>query len=305
MSRRRLPSLNALRAFEAAARLMSYKAAAEELCVSQSAISHQVKGLEDSLGVQLFLRRVRAVELTAAGRLYLPVLSLAFDSIAEGTARLSQGRSDTVLTLQAYSTFTMRWLLPRLAGFQRDNPGFRVHLHTAQTDPQFLQSDIDAAIIVGQPSQAGVHYELMFGAELFPVCSPAYLALHPELREPADLLRQELLQVYPSPDDWQVWFRAYGLAVPPQPAGLRFESYDVALASAVRGIGVALGQQPYMERDLKAGTLLELFPGRRVLNPNQWLLACRVSSRDEPKFLAFRDWLLAEIAADESLPPAR
>lgn len=305
MTRRRMPSLNALRAFEAAARLMSHKAAAEELCVSQSAISHQVKALEDSLGVQFFVRRVRAVELTAAGRLYLPVLSIAFDSIAEGTARLSQGRSDPVLTLQAYSTFTMRWLLPRLSGFHRDNPGFRVHLHTAQADPQFLQSDIDAAIIVGQPSQAGVHYELMFDAELFPVCSPAYLALHPELREPADLLGQELLQVYPSPDDWQVWFRAHGLAVPPQPAGLRFESYDVALASAVRGIGVALGQQPYMERDLKAGTLLELFPGRRVVNPNHWLLACRVSSHDEPKFLAFSDWLLAEIAADESLPPAR
>ena len=284
---------------------MSYKAAADELCVSQSAISHQVKGLEDSLGVQLFVRRVRAIELTAAGRLYLPVLSLAFDSIAEGTARLSHGRSDTVLTLQAYSTFTMRWLLPRLSGFQRDNPGFRVHLHTAQTDAQFLQSDIDAAIMVGQPSQAGVHYELMFGAELFPVCSPAYLAEHPELREPADLLRQELLQVYPSPADWQVWFHAHGLTVPPQPAGLRFESYDVALASAVRGIGVALGQQPYMERDLKAGTLLELFPGRRVVNPNRWLLACRALSREEPKVVAFRDWLLAEIAADQSLAGVR
>ncbi len=93
--------------------------------------------------------------------------------------------------------------------------------------------------------------------------------------------------------------------VPPQPAGLRFESYDVALASAVRGIGVALGQQPYMERDLKAGTLLELFPGRRVVNPNHWLLACRISCREESKFLAFRDWLLQEIAADESLAALR
>jgi LysR family glycine cleavage system transcriptional activator len=303
--RRRLPSLNALRAFEAAARHMSYKAAAEELCVSQSAVSHQVKGLEDALGITLFVRKVRGLELTAAGKLYMPVLSVAFDGIAEGTARLLQGRSDSVLTLQVYSTFTMRWLLPRLSRFQEACPGFRVHLHTAQQDPQFSQADIDAAIIIGQPEQPGVHYEPLFVCELFPVCSPAYLADHPELREPADLAGQDLLQVYPSADDWPAWFRAHCLDVPPQPAGLRFESYDVALASAVRGIGVALGQQPYMERDLKAGTLVEVFPGKRVTNPNRWFLACRNEMRVQAKFLAFARWLLAEVAADESLAGLR
>jgi LysR family glycine cleavage system transcriptional activator len=284
---------------------MSYKAAAEELCVSQSAVSHQVKGLEDALGIALFVRRVRGLELTAAGRLYQPVLSVAFDGIAEGTARLLQGRSDGVLTLQVYSTFTMRWLLPRLSRFQESCPGFRVHLHTAQQDPQFAQADVDAAIIIGQPLQQGVHYQPLFDCELFPVCSPAYLVDHPELRTPADLAGQELLQVYPSPDDWPEWFRAHGLEVPPQPAGLRFESYDVALASAVRGIGVALGQQPYMERDLKAGTLVELFPGTRVPNPNRWLLACRAEMQTLPKFTSFSHWLLAEIAADESLAGLR
>ena len=299
--RRRLPSLNALRAFEAAARHMSYKAAAEELCVSQSAVSHQVKGLEDALGVTLFVRKVRGLELTSVGKLYLPVLTVAFDGIAEGTARLLQGRSAGVLTLQVYSTFTMRWLLPRLSRFQESCPGYRVHLHTAQQDPQFAQADIDAAIIIGQPVQQGVHYLPLFDCELFPVCSPAYLADHPELRAPADLAGLDLLQVYPSPDDWPAWFRAHGLEVPPQPAGLRFESYDVALASAVRGIGVALGQQPYMERDLRAGTLVELFPGKRVPNPNRWFLACRTEMRGQQKFAAFARWLQAEIAADDSL----
>ena len=282
---------------------MSYKTAAEELCVSQSAVSHQVKGLEDALGVTLFVRKVRGLELTAAGRLYLPVLSVAFDGIAEGTARLLQGRSDGVLTLQVYSTFTMRWLLPRLSRFQEACPGFRVHLHTAQQDPDFAQADIDAAIVIGQPRRSGVHYEPLFGCELFPVCSPAYLADHPELRAPADLAGQDLLHVYPSPDDWPVWFSAHALAVPPQPAGLRFESYDVALASAVRGIGVALGMQPYMERDLKAGTLVEVFPGKRVTNPNRWFLACRNDMRAQGKFGSFARWLHAEIAADESLWP--
>ncbi len=145
--RKRLPSLNALRAFETAARHMSFKGAAEELCVSQSAVSHQVKGLEETLGISLFARRTRGVELTRKGKMYYPMLRGAFESIAEATDMILEERSVSVLTLQVYSTFTIRWLLPRLARFQNSQKDVQIRLHTAQADVSFEQNDVDAAII--------------------------------------------------------------------------------------------------------------------------------------------------------------
>lgn len=306
-SRGRLPPLNALRAFEAAARHLSFKMAAEELSVSQSAISHQIKGLEEYLGFRLFTRGTRSVELTRRGKLYYPVLRNAFDAIAEGTALVLEKNLTHVLTLQVYSTFTIRWLLPRLASFQAQSPDIQVRLTTAQSDVDFEHDDVDAAIMIGQPDNPSLNYTYLFDAELFPVCSPLYFKkLNPSggpdsAPGPQALEPQQILQVYPSPDDWREWLDAQGMASLSTNEGLQLESYDVALKSAAQGMGIALGQQPYVADDLAQGLLLEVFPGLRVKNPHSWFFACRQEKSDQPRLRAFRGWLLKQIAADTEL----
>jgi len=300
-NRNRLPPLNALRVFEAAARHLSFKAAAEELHVSQSAISHQVKQLEEYLNLHLFVRKTRSVELTPKGKLYYPLLRDAFDRIVEGTKLIEEDQSDAIVTLHVYSTFTIRWLLPRLNGFQELHPNIAIRLHTAQADVNFSQTDLDASIMIGQPNNEELHYEPLFGCELFPVCSPGFLAKSNQLASPDDLTNSDLLHVFPSPLDWRVWLQANNVDHLKPEAGLQFESYDVALSSAAQGMGVALGQQPYVEKDLASGLLIELFPGKRISNPNQWFFVCRKERLDMPKMRVFVDWLKTEIKNDPTL----
>jgi LysR family glycine cleavage system transcriptional activator len=300
-SKRRLPSLNALRSFEAAARHLSFKDAASELNVSQSAVSHQIKALEEFLGLLLFERKTRAVALTRKGRLYYPILRNAFDSMAEGTEILLQGQSIAILTLQVYSTFTIRWLLPRLARFQENHTDVQIRLQTAQSDVNFAQDDVDAAIMIGQPTTATLHYDHLFDCQLYPVCSPKYLQKHGPIESPEQLASHPLIQVYPSSEDWYHWLDGQDVVNLNPNSGLQLESYDVALSSAAQGIGVALGLQPYTSRDFRNGTLVEIFPELRIANPNSWYLACRAEKRHIPKIEIFRDWLLNEVAADELL----
>jgi LysR family glycine cleavage system transcriptional activator len=299
--KKRLPSLNALHAFEVAARHMSLKAAAEELNVSQSAVSHQIKGLEEALGITLFIRRTRGVELTRKGKIYYPILRSAFESIAEGTQLILEEKSVSTLTLQVYSTFTIRWLLPRLARFQDSQKDIQIRLHTAQTDVNFDQNDVDAAIMIGQPDKKALHYDYLFSCELSPVCSPGFLEKHGPLQSPADLTGHTLLQVYPSANDWRVWLDACGAGQINPDSGLQLESYDVALSTAAQGIGIALGQQPYISRDLQTGTLVEMFPEQRVTNPNHWYLVCRKEKSHQRKLTVFSDWLLDQIQQDDTL----
>ncbi len=300
--RRRLPPLNALRAFEAAARHQSFKDAAEELAVSQSAVSHQIKALEDYLDASLFTRKTRAVVLTRKGKLLYPILRNAFDSIWEGTQMLLEESSVSVLTLHVYSTFTMRWLLPRLPRFQDAHPNIQVRLHTSQADVNFAQEDIDAAIMVGQPTDSNLHYDYLFDCELFPVCSPGYIAKNGAISTPGELANHPILQVYPSAGDWYVWLEGNEVTGVSPDSGLQLESYDVALSSAVQGIGIALGQQPYLDRELETGDLVELFPELRLPNTNRWYLACRSEKRHAAKMEALRSWLLGEVANDPNLP---
>ena len=297
-SRRRFPPLNALRAFEAAARHLSFKDAAEELSVSQSAVSHQVKALEDALGLALFTRRTRAVELTRKGRLYYPIVRNAFEDIADGTKLILEETSTHILTLHVYATFAIRWLLPRLVRFEEKCPEVQLRLHTSQLDVNLDQNDIDASIMIGQPTNSDLYYDLLFDAEMFPVCSKRYLDRNLELSEPQDLERHTLLQVYPSASDWQVWLDANNVKGVNPESGLQFESYEVALTSARQGMGVALAQHPFISQDLMDSELVEIFPGKRIRNPARWFLACRTDKRDLKKLEIFRHWLFEEIEGD-------
>ena len=200
--RKKIPPLTALRSFEAAARHCSFRDAAEELCVSHSAISHQIKQLESHLGVELFTRKSRAVELTKLGRLYYPILREAFDRIAEGTELVTAPHSASILTVQMYSTFAIRWLIPRLPGFNKAHPEIQVRLNTSQADVDFQQDDVDLCVMIGEPSSAALHYDHLFDSLMFPVGSPALLSGDPPLGSPGDLGSATILQVYPSRKDW-------------------------------------------------------------------------------------------------------
>lgn len=299
--RKRIPPLTALRSFEAAARHCSFRDAAEELCVSHSAISHQIKQLESHLGVELFIRKSRAVELTETGLMYYPVLREAFDRIAEGTDMLRAPQSPGVLTVQLYSTFAIRWLIPRLTRFNEANPEIQVRLHTSQDDVDFQQADVDLCVMIGSRSSANLHYDHLFNSQMFPVGSPALLTGDTPIQSPDDLAKHTILQVYPSRKDWHVWLNGVGATGVDPESGLQFDSYDVALSTAAQGLGIALGMQPYMSRDLKAGVLVELFPGRQVKADGEWYLVCRRERAHSSKVVAFREWILAEVANDPDM----
>lgn len=293
-----MPPLNALRAFEAAARNKSFKLAAEELCVSHSAISHQIRHLEEYLSVKLFHRVSRGVRLTRSGRVYYPSLREALDLIQEATDLVLAPRGQGPLTLQVYSTFAVRWLIPRLTAFQRAHPGVIIRLHTSQSDVNFEHEDVDLCVMVGEPSQDGVHYDYLFSSELFPVASPALIEGRRPLSEPADLEHHTLIQVYPSRGDWFQWIEQTGETRLDPDAGLQLDSYDLALNTAAQGLGVALGMEPFVNRELQAGTLVEVFPGQRVKARGRWFLACRKELENDERVRVFRDWLLNEVRND-------
>lgn len=302
---RQLPSLNALKAFEAAARLGSFKAAASELCVSHSAISHQVRALERELGVDLFVRKPRSVELTRAGRAYYPVLRDAFDRIADGTALLAGASGGRAITLQVYSTFAIRWLIPRLPSLRDQHPQLKLRLHTSQSDVDFEHDDVDLCVMIGRRSSANLRYDALFSCRLFPVCSTATAARFELDRGPAQLAEAAILQVYPSRRDWWLWLEEMNLAGIDPDAGQQFDSYDLAMNAAMQGLGVALGMEPFVCRDLDAGLLVELFPGSRVYHPRDWYLVCRLEKAEHRDIATFRHWLLEQIEADPSMLPAR
>lgn len=298
---RSIPPLNALRAFEAAARTGSFKDAALELHVSQSAVSHQIKHLEQVLKIALFDRGTRAVMLTEAGRTYLPFLQQAFDSISDGTRLLTRVTREDILTVRMYSTFAVRWLISRLHRFQAMQPKLQVRLMTSQLDPVFPDPDIDLAVMIGKPLPGRVHYQYLFSPTMFPVCSPKLIAGRNRIKRPQDLSSFTILQVYPSAGDWAAWLKATGAKGIDPDAGLRFDSYDHALRMAARGMGVALAMQPYVSEDLAAGLLTAPLPRHTVPAPGDWYLVYMAEHRKWRKITAFQTWLLEEINADESL----
>lgn len=302
---RSIPPLNALRAFEAAARTGSFKGAAAELRVSQSAVSHQIKHLETILMIKLFDRGTRAVVLTEAGRTFLPFLQQAFDSISDGTRLLTRISREDVLTVRMYSTFAVRWLISRLHRFQAMHPDLQVRLMTSQLDPVLPDQDVDLAVIIGQPRPGRVHYQYLFSPTMFPVCSPKLLAGRNRIRRPSDLSAFPILQVHPSAEDWAAWLEVTGATGVDPDAGLRFDSYDHALRMAARGMGVALAMQPYVSEDLAAGLLVTPLPGLTVPSPGDWYLVYMAEHAKLYKIAAFQAWLLKEIGADESLAALR
>ena len=303
--RTRLPSLNALRFFESAARLGSFKTAASELCVSRSAVSHQVKKLEQQLGVKLFLRKASLVELTRVGRAYYPILRDAFDRISEGTEMVVAPTGNSIITIQIYSTFAIRWLIPRMPQLQQQHPEIMVRLHTSQSDVDFDHDDVDMCVMIGAPNRADLQYDFLFTSRVFPVCNPAYVAELDLLGHPERLRHAQILQVYPSSLDWWMWLQDNDIEGVDPDSGQQFDSYDHAMNAAMQGMGVALGMEPFVVRDLEAGLLIKPFPKRGVYTRGDWYLVCREEKAGSPDIKIFRHWLIEQIKTDPTIPPGR
>jgi len=282
---RKLPFLNGVRAFEAAARSGSFTAAGHELNVTPAAISRMVHLLEERLGVGLFERKANRLEPTAAGRAYQLGLTPLFDQLASLTAQLGTLSGARTLTVGVGPTFATRWLIPRLVDFQKREPEVEVRFVTGGATVPF-NDDWTCGIRLGDGNWPGFAAERLFAADLSPVCAPTMAR---RLKRPPDLRGVRLLRVGHAAEDWSRWMKAVGLTKCPT-KGPQFEYFGQALQAAADGVGVAMGISPYVDDDLRAGRLVAPF-AQSVTKGQHWYLIYRPDRKDEPAFTAFRAWI--------------
>ncbi|SOY68727.1 Glycine cleavage system transcriptional activator [Cupriavidus taiwanensis] len=291
----KLPPLNALRAFEAAARHLSITVAAQELHVTPGAVSRQIRSLEDGLGVQLLHRGHRQISLTRTGEDYYRAVTRAMDDLREATRRLGKRARRKQLKVRAYTTFAMRWLIPRLSSFHAANPGIEVLL-TASLDPvDFRKEDIDGAIRLGDGKWSGVNTHRLVSNILVPVCSPGVAAGSPKVKKPADLQHQTLLHSIARPDDWAHWLKAVRAdAQVDARGGMTFQSSAMAYAAAMEGQGFAIAQRFLVAADLEAGRLVAPFRRAVDMGDFTYYLLTPADRKESASMAVFREWLLAQ-----------
>jgi len=286
------PPLSALRAFEAAARHMSFSQAADELHVTPAAISHQIHALEQDLGVKLFHRMNRSIELTVSARVLLPGLSEAFAGIQSSVRRLRAHNDTGTLTVTASPSFAAKWLVLRLHRFQEQC--FEVDVRISATDNvvDLTKGDFDIAIRYGAGHYPGLEVELLLKNEVFPACSPQLLAKSPALSTPDDLplhdlIHDQAIERDPLVPTWPMWLKAAGVKNIPAATGLSFNNMHLALDAAIAGHGVVLAQSTIAAADLAAGRLVRLFS---LALPDQfaYYIVTAPGALDRPKVRAFR-----------------
>ncbi len=288
---RRLPPLGALRAFEAAARHASFARAAEELHITAAAVSQQVRNLEDYLGLRLFARRPRGVELTVAGGGYAHSLGGLLDQLAQVTEHMRRPDAGGRLTIATTPSFAARWLMPRLIRFMELHPELDVRLSTSNTLADFSQQDIDVGVRYGTGRWHGLEARLLTETSLFPVCSPAVRQGPPTLRRPADLRPRSLLRLMT--DDWPCWLRAANLDMKAE--GAQYSDSALLAQAAAAGHGVILGQSVIVADDLAAGILVEPFE-LRIATDLAYYIVGLPESLERPAVKAFEHWLRDELS---------
>ncbi|MFC0710937.1 transcriptional regulator GcvA [Azorhizophilus paspali] len=298
----RVPSLNGLKAFEAAARHMSFTKAAQELNVTQTAISHQIRRLEDELGVRLFLRLKDGLALTTEGHMYLPGVRSAFQELRYSTEMLLESNKKSELTISTLVSLASKWLLPRLASFQNAFPDIDVRVTASTELVDFRKGSVDAAIRYGYGDWKGLRADWLMSDEIFPVCSPNLLAGPTALRMPGDLANHTLLQVSGMTcNDWNMWLSAAG-----QPkklaegTRLTFDLAMMAVQAAIDGLGVCIGRSTYVDDDLKAGKLVAPF-SLRLKSDLGFYLVTPEEFASSKKVVAFRTWLIDILRGSESI----
>lgn len=307
----RLPPLNTLRLFEAAGRLLSFKAAAAELHLTPSAVSHGVQSLEDWLGVPLFIRGPRGLALTEAGTVYLPQIRDTLDHLVKATDAVPGRRPGGRLAVSVAPSFGLRWLIPRLPRFSERYPAIEVSVDTTHRHVDFPRDGVDLAIRMGQGDWPELEAICLAREELVPVCAPS---LAPGIRQPTDLDSATLLHVVTVAEDWRYWLvqaqlptdRIAGSQVTGNyvtggqvtggqvTGGLRFDTIHMALEAAAEGLGIAIGRLPLIATDIAAGRLVPVLGPPRPCTTSYWLVTTR-DALARPEVTAFRDWIRAEL----------
>ncbi|NKC12202.1 MAG: transcriptional regulator GcvA [Gammaproteobacteria bacterium] len=296
---RRLPPLNWLRAFEATARHLSFTRAAEELHVTQAAISQQVKSLESWFDLPLFRRARRRLFLTESGQTLTPRIREALDLMAQGVQEVEAFAQEGVLTLRVSSSFAPQWLVPRLGRFYARHPDLDLRFTTVDKAVDFARDDVDAEIRFGAGQWSDVETHLIIHDRIFPVCAPSLLEGDAPLREPADLVRHRLLHVIGT-QEWKAWGQAVNLPWLPGRRAHVFDHAVLALQAAINGVGVALGRTSLVQSELESGRLVAPFEVALDTPDGYWLLYPR-GRAERADMMALRDWLLEEAAASEAV----
>jgi LysR family transcriptional regulator, glycine cleavage system transcriptional activator len=290
---RRLPPLASLRSFEAAARLLSFSGAARELFVTPTAVSHQIRSLEEWLGVKLFDRTTRSVRLTQVGRRYQPVVQAAFEQLESATQSIAAEATAEVVCVTTTTSFASKWLIPRLASFKALYPDIDVRISTQTESVDLAREGLDLGIRYGAGTWPGMVSERLQNARVFPVCSPDLLSGPVPLKTPSDLASHTLLHVSTMPDDWRVWLTAVGATGVDPVGGMTFELWLAALQAATDGLGVALGQDTLIQNDLAAGRLVAPFEIDVPADFAYYVVTPERAPRS-PAAEHFRDWLLEQ-----------
>lgn len=294
---RRLPSLDTLRVFEAAARLGSFKEAADELAVTASAVSHRVQTLEDDLGVPLFTRHTRKVELTPEGERLAQGMRRALMEIRRAVTSVDR-REGRQIRLSAIQSHITRWLAPRLHRFRAEHPDIELHISAEPMIVDLTQRTADIALRFGGPPPSDLHVEFLMGDEIVPVASPSFLAEHGPILEPRDILRvPRILDASAEGDasgvNWRSWLSHYGLPLDEVDRGIRFNGAAMTLEAAASGLGVAIPRRSLLDGELRAGRLVEILPEALPTNWNHYAVTLP-DLADWPPVRAFIDWLHAE-----------
>ena len=292
------PSISALRAFEATARLLSFTRAAEELHVTQSAASHGVRELEERISVQLIVREGRHLALSDAGRLYLPFVNSALERLRAGEIALAApARHESVLTVSVSPSFAAKWLVPRLGEFSTEHPDLDLRISAVPQHVDLSEGEIDVAVRHGNGNWPGLHVTRLCVETLFPVCNPTLLSGTP-LRAPADLLGRTLLH-HRDAEGWRSWLRAFGEDPPATTLhGPVFNEMSLAIDAAIAGQGIALARSALVARDLALGRLARPIAHEAPVDFAYWIV-CPERTSSNSNVVQFREWALRQATCDQ------
>lgn len=295
----RLPPMNTLRLFEAAARLGSFKQAAEEVHVTPSAVSHGLRTLEHWLGAELFLRDARGLTLTQAGEIYASEVHHALTILASATEVFPGRRKATgALSVSVAPTFANRWLLPRLPKFTERYPDISITIDTARRHVDFLTDGFDLAIRMATSSRSSESWTELVAESFVPVCSPGLARKH-GLKDEIRLIEQApLIHVTAASEDWAAWFQAKGMTAVGSRA-INVDTIQLAAEAAIQGLGIAIGRRPVMNGYIDAGDLIEIAGPPVSVATKYWLVGTH-KSFDRPEIKSFRNWILQELKSQSS-----
>ncbi|MCP3700757.1 transcriptional regulator GcvA [Aliivibrio sp. S4TY2] len=296
---RRLPPLNSLRVFEAAARHLSFTRAAEELFVTQAAVSHQIKALEEFLGLKLFRRRNRSLLLTEEGQSYFLDIKEIFSSLSEATDKVLERSAKGALTISLPPSFAIQWLVPRLSDFNNQEPDIDVRIKAVDMDEGSLTEDVDVAIYYGRGNWPGLRVELLYQEQLLPLCSPQVLLNEKPLATIDDLRFHTLLHDT-SRKDWKLFVKQFELAGMNVNQGPIFSHSTMVLQAAAHGQGIALGNNVLAQPELDAGRLVAPFE-EVLISKNAFYLVCSEKQADTGRIATFREWILSKARSEQEI----